>query len=72
YSMDERMLAATGTAGKGFYLSSLWSADLDNAQNKHFVDAFTKTYNRAPTAYAAQAYDTANLIASGLKAVNGD
>ena len=72
YSMDERMLAATGTAGKGFYLSSLWSADLDNPQNKHFVEAFTKTYQRAPTAYAAQAYDTANLIASALKAVNGD
>ncbi|MGE8618017.1 MAG: ABC transporter substrate-binding protein [Achromobacter spanius] len=72
YSMDERMLAATGTAGKGFYLSSLWSADLDNPQNKHFVEAFTKNYQRAPTAYAAQAYDTANLIASALKAVNGD
>ena len=72
YSMDERMLAATGTAGKGFYLSSLWSADLDNPQNRHFVEAFTKAYNRAPTAYAAQAYDTANLIASGLKAVDGN
>ena len=72
YSMDERMLAATGNAGKGFYLSSLWSADLDNPQNKHFVEAFTKAYNRAPTAYAAQAYDTANLIGSGLKAVGGD
>ncbi|WP_445658086.1 ABC transporter substrate-binding protein [Achromobacter sp. NCFB-sbj8-Ac1-l] len=72
YSMDERMLAATGTAGKGFYLSSLWSADLDNAQNRHFVDAFTKAYNRAPTAYAAQAYDTANLIGMALKAAGGD
>ncbi|MBB1626279.1 ABC transporter substrate-binding protein [Achromobacter sp. UMC71] len=72
YSMDERMLAATGNAGKGFYLSSLWSADLDNAQNKHFVEAFTKAYNRAPTAYAAQAYDTANLLGTGLKAVDGD
>ena len=46
--MDDRMLAATGSAGKGFYLSSLWSADLDNPQNKHFVDAFTKAYKRAP------------------------
>lgn len=72
YSMDDRMLAATGTASKGFYLSSLWSADLDNAQSKHFVEAFTNAYKRPPTAYAAQAYDTANLIASALKAVNGD
>lgn len=72
YSMDDRMLAATGNAGAGFYLSSLWSADLDNPQNRHFVEAFTKAYNRAPTAYAAQAYDTANLIGSALKAVDGD
>ncbi|KAG0921094.1 hypothetical protein G6F31_020465 [Rhizopus arrhizus] len=70
--MDDRMLAATGTASKGFYLSSLWSADLDNTQNKHFVEAFTNAYNRPPPAYAAQAYDTAHLTAAALKAVNGD
>jgi branched-chain amino acid transport system substrate-binding protein len=72
YSMDERMLAAVGQAGKGFYMSSPWSADLPNEANKKFVASFTKTYNRVPTAQAAQAYDTALLIASGLKAVGGD
>ncbi len=72
YSMDERMLAAVGQAGKGFYMSSLWSADLPNAANKKFVESFTKTYNRVPTAQAAQSYDTALLIASALKAVDGD
>lgn len=72
YSLDERMLAAVGQAGKGFYMSSLWSSELPNAQNKHFVEAFTKTYQRIPTAQAAQSYDTALLIASALKAVDGD
>lgn len=72
YSMDRRMLAAVGDAGKGCYLSALWSADLNNAENKHFVDAFQKAYGRLPTDYAAQSYDTANLIASALKAVGGD
>ncbi|MCB5363404.1 ABC transporter substrate-binding protein [Pusillimonas sp. CC-YST705] len=72
YSMDERMLAAVGQAGKGFYMSSLWSNDLDNEPNKQFVDSFTKTYQRIPTAQAAQSYDTAKLIASALKAVDGD
>jgi len=70
--MDERMLAAVGQAGKGFYMSSLWSNDLDNEPNKQFVDSFTKTYQRIPTAQAAQSYDTAKLIASALKAVDGD
>jgi branched-chain amino acid transport system substrate-binding protein len=72
FSMDDRMLAASGAAAKGYYLSALWSADLPNAQNKHFVEAFKQAYNRVPTTSAAQAYDTANLIASALKAVNGD
>lgn len=72
YSMDDRMLAASGAAAKGYYLSSPWSADLDNAQNKHFLQAFEAAYHRTPTVYAAQAYDTANLIASALKAVGGD
>lgn len=72
YSLDERMLAAVGQAGKNFYMSSLWSHELPNEQNRHFVDAFTKTYKRIPTAQAAQSYDTARLIASALKAVDGD
>jgi branched-chain amino acid transport system substrate-binding protein len=72
YSMDERMLAAVGQAGKGFYMSSLWSADLPNEANKKFVESFTKTYKRIPTAQAAQSYDTALLIGSALKAVGGD
>ena len=72
YSMDDRMLAASGAAAKGYYLSSPWSADLANDENKHFVQAFEQAYHRQPTAYAAQAYDTANLMASALKAVDGD
>lgn len=72
YSMDERMLDAVGQAGKGFYMSSLWSAELPNDANKHFVESFKKTYNRAPTAQAAQSYDVARLVASALKAVDGD
>ncbi len=72
YSMDRRMLAATGNAGKGYYLTAMWAADLDNAANRHFVDAFVKAYGRVPTDYAATSYDTAKLIGSALKAVGGD
>jgi branched-chain amino acid transport system substrate-binding protein len=72
YSMDRRMLSAVGDAGKGYYVTALWSTDLDNAANKQFVQAFEKTYKRVPTDYAAQAYDTAHLIGSALKATGGD
>lgn len=72
YSMDRKMLAATGNAGKGYYVTALWSADLPNAENKRFVEGFAKAYGRLPTDYAATSYDTAKLIASALRAVNGD
>ncbi|TAL75947.1 MAG: ABC transporter substrate-binding protein [Burkholderiaceae bacterium] len=72
YSMDDRMLAAAGDAGEGYYLSTQWTAEQDNPTSKAFVAAFEKEYKRRPTVYAATSYDTANLIASALKAVNGD
>ncbi len=72
YSMDDRMLAATGQAGQGYYLSTQWTASQDNAASKQFVAAFEKEYKRRPTVYAATSYDTARLIGSALKAVNGD
>jgi len=72
YSMDDRMLAASGDAGEGYYLSTPWTASQDNAASKQFVAAFEKAYNRRPTVYAATSYDTARLIGSALKAVNGD
>lgn len=72
YSMDDRMLAASGDAGEGFYLSTQWTADQDNQASRDFVAAFEKEYGRRPTVYAATSYDTARLMASALKAVNGD
>jgi branched-chain amino acid transport system substrate-binding protein len=72
YSMDDRMLAASGDAGEGYYLSTPWTASQDNAASKQFVTAFEKEYKRRPTVYAATSYDTARLIGSALKAVNGD
>ncbi|MBB6486846.1 ABC transporter substrate-binding protein [Rhizobium lusitanum] len=72
FSMDARMIAATGNAADGVYASALWTTETDNSASKAFVEAFRKDYGRDPTIYAAQAYDTAHLIGAGLKAVNGD
>lgn len=72
FSMDTRMLAATGNASEGFYTTGIWSTAMDNAASQKFVQDFKKAYNRVPTDYAMQAYDAAQWIGSALKAVNGD
>jgi branched-chain amino acid transport system substrate-binding protein len=72
FSFDERLLAAVGDAALGVVNGSQWTHDLDNQANQAFVTNFRKTYGRTPTLYASQGYDTARLIASALKSVNGD
>jgi branched-chain amino acid transport system substrate-binding protein len=72
YSLDDRMLAAAGDAGEGFSLVTQWAWTTDNDASREFVKAFEKEYGRRPTVYAATSYDTALLIGSALKAVNGD
>lgn len=70
-SMDQTTVKAVGDAAVGLKVSAQWNTDLDNPANKEFMAAWTKAYNRAPTYYASQGYDTAKLIASALKATGG-
>ncbi len=72
FSFDERILKAVGAAALGVKNGSQWTHDLDNPANARFVAAYKKAYNRMPTLYASQGYDTARLIGSALKAVKGD
>ena len=72
FSMDERMLSATGNLAEGMNVVSGWDPQGDNPANQTFVKAFNEKYGRAPTMYAAQGYDTARLIGSALAATNGD
>ncbi|MGO3742585.1 ABC transporter substrate-binding protein [Kerstersia sp.] len=72
FSMDAHMLKATGDAAEGVYTTGIWSLDTDTPQSRAFVDAFQKKYGRVPTDYAMQAYDTAQLMGTALKAVDGD
>jgi branched-chain amino acid transport system substrate-binding protein len=72
FSFDERILGAVGPAALGVKNGSQWTHDLDNPANKQFVEAYQKAYGRMPTLYASQGYDTARLIGSALKAVDGD
>ncbi len=50
-----------------------WAPDMDNATNKRFVADFGKHYKgQIPSHYAAQAYDSLQLIAAGIKAAGGN
>jgi branched-chain amino acid transport system substrate-binding protein len=66
FSFDQDILPAVGDAALGVKNSASWSKDLDNEANKAFVAAFQAEYKRLPSVYAAQSWDTANLILSAL------
>jgi branched-chain amino acid transport system substrate-binding protein len=72
FTVDESTLPAQKDAAVDFYAGSNWAPNLDNPQNKAFVAAYEKEYGAVPATYAFQAYDTAILIDSALKATSGD
>ena len=71
FTVDESTLPAQQDAALGFFGGANWAPNLDNAQNKAFVEAYLKDYNAVPGSYAFQAYDAAMLIDSALKATGG-
>ena len=62
FSFSQDVLGAIGEAAIGAKNTASWSPDLDNAKSKAFVEEFKKEYNRIPSIYAAQAFDTGSLI----------
>ncbi len=72
FTVDESTLPAQKEAALGFFGGANWAPDLDNAQNKKFVEGYQKEYNGAiPATYAFQSYDAGLLIDGALKAVGG-
>ncbi len=72
FTVDESTLPAQRDAALGMYGGANWAPNLDNPQNKAFVDAYLKEYNAVPATYAFQAYDAAMLIDSAVRQVKGD
>jgi branched-chain amino acid transport system substrate-binding protein len=72
FSFDDTLLDAVGQAAIGIKNTSQWSPDLDNAANQTFVAAFKETYDRYPTLYASQGYDTALLLLSAMDKLGDD
>jgi branched-chain amino acid transport system substrate-binding protein len=71
FTVDESTLPAQQDAAIGLLGGMTWAPNLDNPVNKAFVAAFEKEFSYVPGSYAMQAYDTAKLIDSALKATGG-
>jgi branched-chain amino acid transport system substrate-binding protein len=70
--LTDGTLDAQGEAAQGLLTTLHYGDGLDNPKNKAFRAAYEKAFKMEPDVYAMQGYDTAQLLAVGLKAVNGD
>jgi branched-chain amino acid transport system substrate-binding protein len=66
FSFDQGILQAVGDAALGVVNTSQWNKDIDNPTNAAFVESFQAKYDRLPSLYASQGFDTANLLISAL------
>jgi branched-chain amino acid transport system substrate-binding protein len=71
FSADEDVIKAVGEPMTGMYNASHWAHDLDNPQNRRFVEDFQAAYGRLPSLYASQGYDAALLIDAAVRDVKG-
>ena len=76
---DHQVLAATKQAALGVTSSFPWSTELDNPENKTFVEEFKKAYKDdttgqplPPDGYAVEMWDAMHALEDALKATKGD
>ncbi|MBI3521528.1 MAG: ABC transporter substrate-binding protein [Chloroflexi bacterium] len=76
---DFQVLKTTKRAATGVTTTFPWSNELDNAENKRFVDEFKKAYTDdetgqplAPDGYAVEMWDTMQALEAALKTTKGD
>lgn len=67
-----KLQAANFSGIVGSKVTQEWDPSLDNAANKRFVSDFKEKFGKYPSFYAAQSYDTINMIAAAVVKVDGD
>jgi branched-chain amino acid transport system substrate-binding protein len=72
FTADEATLPVLGDAADGIFGALTWAPTMDNPQNKKFVADYESAYHAVPASYAMQAYDTAMLIDSAVRTLNGN
>ncbi len=72
YMVEADTIEAQGEAAEGIRTGLFYAITLDNPENTQFVENFNSQYDRDPSTYAMQGYDTAQLIVKALEATEGD
>ncbi len=70
--LTDGTLEAQGDSAQGLLTTLHYADGLGNAKDKVFRAAYVNAFKIEPDVYAVQGYDAAQLLAAGLKAVNGD
>jgi branched-chain amino acid transport system substrate-binding protein len=65
-------LEAQGAAADGLFTTLHYADSLNTPRDNSFRLAYAKAYKLQPDVYAVQGYDAGQLLAAGLKSVNGD
>ena len=69
--IDELLLQQIGEDGLGAHSSNWYSAELDNPENKKFVELMRRDYKVDPGVYAAGTYLFGEVLEAAAKAVDG-
>jgi branched-chain amino acid transport system substrate-binding protein len=64
-------LDAEGQTALGVRNATRYNWDVDNPQNKEFVEAYQKKYDAVPTVYAANMYDIGLLLDEAIGSIDG-
>ena len=63
---------AQGKTALGITITGVYLSEIDNPENKKFVESFRKKFNRDPASYAAMQYDAMMLLDSAVREVKGN
>jgi len=72
FTVDGTTLPSLRDSAAGTISGAMWDAALDTPENRKFVSAFEAKHKRTPSAYAATAFDAANVLDIALRKVNGN
>jgi branched-chain amino acid transport system substrate-binding protein len=70
--LTDGTLDGQGDAAQGLFTTLHYADKLNTPRDNAFRASFSKAYKTEADVYAVQGYDAAQLLATGLKAVNGD
>ncbi|WP_142849734.1 ABC transporter substrate-binding protein [Telmatospirillum sp. J64-1] len=70
-TFDRTTLPAMGDAALDIYDLGPWARNLEYPSNQKFITDFESQYSRLPSSMAAVGYDTAMLIETAVRSING-